>query len=44
MPWYTFKEIWTPLKFFGIKLYKELDSQEIWVKVFNNPKKRIFRS
>lgn len=42
MPLYYFREILTPLKLVGIKFYKEMDSDEIWIKVFNQHRRRLF--
>ncbi|MEW9671349.1 hypothetical protein [Ammoniphilus sp. 3BR4] len=41
MPYYSFKEIWTPLVFFGIRFFKELESGALFVKVGNRPRKQI---
>lgn len=41
MPLYYMKEIWTPLKFIGIKIFK-CEDNTVFMKVFQNPRKRIF--
>lgn len=41
MPLYSMKEIWTPLKWVGIKFFKTLDEGDYFVKVGNNPRKKI---
>ncbi len=40
MPHFYFREIWTPLKFIGIKLFAD-DEGKLWYKVFSNPRKRL---
>ncbi|WNS81195.1 hypothetical protein RRU94_10310 [Domibacillus sp. DTU_2020_1001157_1_SI_ALB_TIR_016] len=41
MPLYSMKEIWTPLKWVGIKFFKTLDDGSYYVKVGSRPRKRI---
>jgi len=40
MSYYSMKEIWTPLKFVGIKFYKT-DEREYFIKVLDNKRKRL---
>jgi len=40
MPYYNFKEIWTPLKMVGIKLYKD-DLGDTWIKFWKAKRKRL---
>ncbi|KGX91269.1 hypothetical protein N783_11175 [Pontibacillus marinus BH030004 = DSM 16465] len=42
MPYYAFKEIWTPLKIFRIRLFRETHEKTFWMKVGNNPRKPLF--
>jgi hypothetical protein len=41
MPGYYMKEIWTPLKIVGIKIFKS-EEKSIFMKVLRKPRKRIF--
>ncbi|SIQ34527.1 hypothetical protein [Domibacillus enclensis] len=41
MPLYTMKEVWTPLRWFGVKFFKELEDGNYYVKVGNNPRKKV---
>lgn len=41
MPLYSMKEIWTPLKWVGIKFFKTLDEGEYFIKIGNKPRKKI---
>ncbi|GAM16216.1 MULTISPECIES: hypothetical protein [Mesobacillus] len=41
MPLVQMKEVFTPLKFIGIKLYKSKDGHT-FIKVGNKPRKKIF--
>ena len=41
MPLIEMKEIVTPLKLLGIKLFKSREGQ-IFIKVWSNPRKKIF--
>lgn len=41
MPYYNFKEIWTPLVFIRIRFFKETESGTLFVKVGNGPRKQI---
>lgn len=43
MPWYSFKEIWTPLALVGIRFYRETDDREIWIKVWNRSRRPLRR-
>jgi len=42
MPWFTFKPIWTPLNWLGIKLYKNITEDSLWLKVGNSKRKPLF--
>ena len=44
MPWYTFSEVWTPLKLIGIRFFKEAGNNEIWIKAWSRNRKPIFRN
>jgi hypothetical protein len=41
MPGYYMKEVWTPLKIIGIKIFRS-EENSIFMKVFQKPRKRIF--
>lgn len=42
MPFYSMKEIWTPLKWVGIRFFKTIDDDDAYfIKVRNSPRKRI---
>ncbi|MDQ0196766.1 hypothetical protein J2T20_005186 [Paenibacillus wynnii] len=43
MPNYYFKEIWTPLKFFGIHFYRD-DEDRYWIKVWSYPRRLLTKS
>ena len=34
MPYYSFKELWTPLKPIGILFFKESSEGTIWIKIW----------
>jgi len=40
MPHFYFREIWTPLKLIGIKIFKD-DQGDIWYKVFSKSRRRV---
>ncbi|WP_256704551.1 hypothetical protein [Paenibacillus sp. FSL R7-0273] len=40
MPSYYFKEVWTPLKWIGIKFFHD-DEENLWIKWWSNPRKRL---
>jgi hypothetical protein len=40
MPNYYFKEIWTPLKFIGIKFFRD-DELRLWVKFWSRKRSLI---
>jgi hypothetical protein len=42
MPHYYFREVWTPLKFIGIRLFRDND-RHVWIKYWNKRSRR-FRS
>mgnify|MGYP007113597472 CR=1 FL=1 len=33
MAYHVFKEIWTPLKMFGIRFYRQCDNRRLWIKI-----------
>ncbi|WP_262371878.1 hypothetical protein [Rossellomorea aquimaris] len=41
MPGYYMKEVWTPLKILGIKIFRS-EENGIFMKVLQKPRKRIF--
>ncbi len=41
MPLYQMKEVWTPLKLIGIKLFKFPISGDYYIKIRKNPRKKI---
>jgi hypothetical protein len=40
MPYYVFKEIWTPLKYIGVRFFLE-ESGDLYVKVGLKPRRRV---
>jgi len=42
MPYFSFKEIWTPLTLFGIRLFREVHDRSYWIKIGNKPRRPIF--
>ncbi|MBM7661739.1 hypothetical protein JOC85_002542 [Bacillus mesophilus] len=42
MPYYAFKEIWTPLTPFKIRLYRCIEDNRLFIKVGKNPRKALF--
>jgi hypothetical protein len=42
MPYYSFKEIWTPFKLLKIRFYIEISENSIWMKIGNQSRKRLF--
>lgn len=42
MPSYYFKELWTPLRWFGIKLFHD-DEGSLWIKWWASPEKIALR-
>jgi len=42
MPWYTFNEVWTPLKWIGIHFYREGENKEMWIKIWSGTRKPLF--
>lgn len=43
MPYYAFKEIWTPFRLIGLRFFIENDEGTIWYKLGNHQRKRLFR-
>jgi hypothetical protein len=41
MPYYQFREFWTPLKVFGVRFFREADGK-IWVKVRARERRPLF--
>ncbi|MFT4416298.1 hypothetical protein ACLM5H_20750 [Fredinandcohnia humi] len=39
MPYYTFKEIWTPLSIVGIRFYKRNEDEILFIKLGNGPRR-----
>lgn len=39
MPYLVFREIWTPLKLFRIRLFQELGTQDIYIKIGARPRR-----
>jgi len=42
MPYYSFKEIWTPLSIFRIKFYRETLSGTLFIKVKSRPRRKLW--
>ena len=42
VPYYRFKEIWTPLRLIGVRFFKELDEGRIWIKVGRKRRRPLF--
>ena len=43
MPYYTFKEIWSPLKLVKVRFFRCIDNGSIFVKLGNGPRRQITR-
>jgi len=43
MPWLVFKEIWTPLKPFRIRIYREVETGQLYIKIGNRARRRLFK-
>jgi hypothetical protein len=41
MPLYSMKEVWTPLKWVGIKFFKTYGDESLFVKIWNKPRRRV---
>jgi hypothetical protein len=41
MPLYSMKEVWTPLKWVGIKFFKSYEDESYYIKVGNKHRRRI---
>jgi hypothetical protein len=41
LPYYSLREKWTPLKWIGIRIYIDTNSQEIWIKAWHFSRKRL---
>ncbi len=42
MPRYTFKPLWTPLEWVGIRLYKNITEDSLWIKVGHRHRRPLF--
>ncbi|WP_268876449.1 hypothetical protein [Litchfieldia alkalitelluris] len=42
MPYYSFKEVWTPLTLVRVRFFKCMNDGTVFVKVGNRPRKQIF--
>jgi len=42
MPYYFFREIWTPLAIFEVRFYKEIYSKKLFIKIGNRNKRVVF--
>ncbi|MBM7661623.1 hypothetical protein JOC85_002426 [Bacillus mesophilus] len=42
MPYYTFKEIWTPLSLFRIRFYKDVERGTLYIKVGKASRRQLF--
>ncbi|MDI4644804.1 hypothetical protein [Cohnella hashimotonis] len=40
MPYYYFHEVWTPLKLFGIRLYRD-EERALWIKAWHAKKRKL---
>lgn len=40
MPYYYYREIWTPLKWIGISIYKD-ERNRIWYKLFRFKRRQL---
>jgi hypothetical protein len=43
MPYYSFKEIWTPLRLLRIRFFLEVSEKKFWIKVGSQSRKRLFK-
>lgn len=39
VPYYTFKEIWTPFSIVGVRFYKRLEDRIYFIRVKNGPRR-----
>jgi len=42
MPSYTFKSLWTPLEWLGIRLYKNITEDSLWIKIGHRRRRPLF--
>ena len=42
MPSYTFKPLWTPLEWLGIRLYKNITKDSLWIKIGQRNRRPLF--
>lgn len=43
MPYYYYKEIWTPLRLVNIRFFVEMHEKNYWIKFGENPRLCLFR-
>ncbi|NMB38015.1 MAG: hypothetical protein GX994_00375 [Firmicutes bacterium] len=43
MPYFVFREIWTPFTLFGVRLFREIESNALYVKFGNKKRRRLFK-
>lgn len=43
MPYYSFKEIWSPLKIIKVRFFLELEEKRYWIKIGEKPRKPLLR-
>lgn len=41
MPYYSFREQWTPLKLIGIRLFIDEDNK-LWIKIWKSRRRKLF--
>lgn len=39
MPYYSFKEIWTPFKIVGVRFYRRMEDRILFVKLGKGPRR-----
>lgn len=44
MPYLSFIEVFTPLKFVGIRVFKCRDDNSFYIKAWNKRRKKLFKS
>ena len=42
MPSYIFRPLWTPLEWLGIRLYKNITEDSLWIKVGHRHRRPLF--
>lgn len=43
MPYYSFREVWTPLRLFNIRFFVDNNDHSFWIKMGKNPRKKLTR-